>query len=103
MTDLELGRLFHQRLGVIVTEDIHPDDDAHDAAVGKALRLAIDGGQPQLAVDGYNAWAQDAGYVPIRFLGVVGGCVRADIVTAVIDVDAAYGIHLAPQEASCQQ
>lgn len=94
MTDRERGHQFHEQLAALVPEDVHPDDAEHDTAVGRALRVAIDDGDPARAADEYNAWATGAGYVPVRFLGTHDGRLRVDIMTAVIDVDNQYAIRV---------
>jgi len=90
--DREIGREFHRQLSALVPEDIHPEDAQHDERVGKALRTAIREGDPLRAMDEYNAWARGAGYEPIRYLGMVNGRVRADIKTALIEIDDQYAV-----------
>lgn len=99
--DRELGRLFHMQLDALVPDN-HPQDDEHDVQVGRALRLAIEGGEPERAADQYNAWARGAGYEPVTFLGTVGGCLRADIASAVIEVDPQYFVRVVEEE-PCQR
>lgn len=93
MNDLEIGRYFHDQLAAMVPEDQHPDDDQHDEQVGRALRTAMEG-EPALATERYNAWAVDAGYEPVRYLGTVDGVMRADIVTAVIEMGPDYVVRV---------
>jgi len=102
VADLERGRSFHRQLESLTVEGLHPDDDRHDEAVGKALRTAVLDHEPERAMDEYNAWAFTSGYAPIKYLGTVDGRVRADIVTAVIEVDDQYVVHLVGQEALCR-
>lgn len=94
----EAGRLFHLQLDGLVQEDQHPEDEEHDRRVGRALLTAIDGGRPEQAADEYNAWARTAGYEPIRYLGKVNGRMRADIVTAVVEVDDEYHVSVVQEE-----
>lgn len=98
--DRERGREFHRQLSAFVTED-HPDDEQHDEQVGRALRTAIEDRAPERATENYNAWARGAGYEPVRFLGSVDGRMRADIVTAVIEVDDQYAVRVV-EEATCR-
>lgn len=103
-SDRDLGRGFHRQLAALVPEDLHPDDEQHDRAVGRALRTAIKDHAPEQAMEDYNAWAIGAGYEPIRYLGTVDGRVRADIVTAVVEVDEQYAVRVVEQGVeSCQQ
>jgi hypothetical protein len=94
----EMGRLFHLQLEALVKEDQHPEDEEHDKRVGRALLRAIGEGQPEQAAEEYNAWARVAGYEPVRFLGRVNGRMRADIVTAVIEVDDEYHVSVVQEE-----
>lgn len=91
--DLERGREFHRQLEAQIPDN-HPEDKEHDAKVGKALRRAIEDKKPVEAVEEYNAWARRAGYEPISYLGTVDGRMRADIVSAVIEVDELYHVHV---------
>lgn len=100
-SDQERGRAFHAQLAAQVSEGLHPDDEQHDEQVGKALRTAIEAGDPDGAMAEYNAWAVTAGYEPITYLGVVDGKLRADIVTAVVEIDDRYGVRVVAQEESC--
>jgi hypothetical protein len=85
--DRRIGAQFHRALESQLTADNHPDDDAHDIAVGHALRLGIVEGRADEAVEGYNAWARTAGYVPIqRHARRDDGAWVLDIQTAVIAV-----------------
>lgn len=86
--------MFHDGLREIVSEGLHPEDETHDEQVGRALRTAIEGRDPAKATDEYNTWARTAGYEPVTFLGVVDGKVRADIVTAVIEVGEDYALNV---------
>lgn len=94
------GKLFHEQLAALVPEDQHPEDAEHDRNVGKALRIAIERKDPQRAEREYNAWATANGYEPVRFLGTFDGRLRADIVTAVIEVDEHFDVH-AVKETVC--
>lgn len=95
MTNIERGQWFHEQLKALIPDDPHDDDDAHDEAVGAALHRAVTGGEPEEAVTAYNAWAESAGYKPIRFLGHENGVLRADIVTAVITLDKDFALRIA--------
>ena len=46
----------------------------------------------------YNAWASGAGYEPIRYLGIVDGRMRADIKTAVVEVDEQYSVRVVEEQ-----
>lgn len=92
------GKLFHEQLAALVPEDQHPEDVEHDRNVGKALRIAIERKDPERAEREYNAWASGAGYEPVRFLGEVNGRLRADIRTAVIEVDEHYDVRVLKEE-----
>lgn len=94
----EMGRLFHLQLDALFKEDQHPEDEEHDKRVGRALLKAIGEGRPEEAAQEYNAWARVAGYEPIRYLGKVDGRMRADIVTAVIEVDDEYRVRVVQEE-----
>lgn len=96
--DRALGNIFHRQLEAQVVEGLHPDDEQHDEHVGRALRTAIRDKEPARAMDEYNAWASTAGYEPIRYLGTFDGRLRADIVTAVIEVDDQYAVRVVGQE-----
>ena len=65
-----LGRHFHRQL-FAVTGELHPEDEAHDLAVGQALLLAVRDGKPLEAQQQYNAWADAHGYAPIRWMGTI--------------------------------
>jgi len=95
LTNIERGRWFHAQLQGLIPDDVHDDDDAHDEAVGTALHRAVTGGEPDEAVKAYNAWAESAGYEPIRYLGSEHGVLRADIVTAVITLDQDFTLRIA--------
>lgn len=85
--DRARGKAFHEQLEALAVDGIHPDDPDHNEAVGRAMRVAVDEHDPERAMSEYNRWAFAAGYAPIRYLGTVDGKVRADIVTAKIEVD----------------
>lgn len=95
------GRMFHEQLAALVPEDQHADDVEHDRHVGKALRTGIEQKDPARAEREYNAWAIGAGYEPVKFLGSFDGRLRADIVTAVVEVDENYDVHVV-KEGVCQ-
>lgn len=99
--DRELGRAFHVQLSGQIEDGNHPDDPVHNEHVGKALRTAIEGREPVRAMDEYNAWAIRSGYEPIQYLGSFGGRMRADIVTAVIEVDDQYVVHVVKESQPC--
>lgn len=96
--DRQLGRSFHAQLEPQLPEDNHPPDPEHDEHVGRALRTAVRDGQPERAMRDYNAWARGAGYEPIRYLGSEEGRIRADIVSAVIEVDEQYRVTVLKEE-----
>lgn len=69
---LAAGRAFHDTLEAAKTAagstlPTHPDDEAHDRAVGAAV-LMIRGGNMSKAVAFYNRWAIFAGYATIEAL-----------------------------------
>lgn len=99
--DRELGRSFHSQLESQITEGTHPEDSEHDERVGRALRKAVRDGKPEQAIRDYNTWANEAGYEPIRYLGTTDGRLRADIVSAVIEVDEQYRVTVLKEE-PCQ-
>ncbi len=86
-----LGRSFHRQL-FAVTGALHPEDDAHDLAVGQALLLAVRDGKPLEAQQQYNAWAAAHGYAPIQWMGQVEGCQVVDIREAVIAIGPDYTV-----------
>lgn len=70
---LKAGREFHAALEAAKVQrsseaDIHPEDEAHDRAVGAALLMAW-GGNIGKGVLFYNRWARFAGYQPIGYMG----------------------------------
>lgn len=89
MTDTQRGADFHDQLIALLPAAAHEDDPDHDRAVGAAMRVALDDGDPRRATHDYNIWANAHGYQMIVFLGTYQGCVRTDIHEAVIDVDRA--------------
>lgn len=98
-----IGAVFHARLEQQLTAENHPDDARHDIAVGRALRLGIDEGRVAEAVDGYNAWASSAGYVPIRHIETREGPEWVlDMGTAVIAVRADYHVAVLEERTLCQ-
>jgi len=81
-----LGEWFHQKLEAkfaanAIVEEVHPDDESHDRAVGATIET-IRGGQIDKALALYNRWAQIAGYAPIR--PVTGWPLVLDIQTALV-------------------
>jgi len=65
---LSAGRAFHEALERAKAEagsrlPTHPEDDAHDRAVGASLLMAR-AGNARKAVHLYNRWARFAGYAP---------------------------------------
>lgn len=67
------GRKFHAALEAAKIEagsalPVHPEDEAHDRAVGAAA-LTVMAGQPAKAVGLYNRWASFAGYATIEAVG----------------------------------
>ena len=59
------GIAFHDLLKSAGKHDDHPEDGAHDAAVGATI-LMCKGGQPAKAIWFYNRWAALTGYGQIR-------------------------------------
>jgi hypothetical protein len=98
----DLGHAFHEQLAALTPEGIHPEDPQHDEEVGRALRTAIEGEDPDGAMNAYNSWASGAGYEQIEFLGTLDGKLLADIRTAIIEVDSKYGVRVLKQEGVCQ-
>lgn len=101
--DRERGREFHRQINAQIPEDAHADDPEHDERVGKALRTAVEGGDPVRAEAEYNEWARGARYEPVNFLSWgTDGKLRADIKTAIVEVDEQYRVTVLEEE-SCQQ
>lgn len=97
------GREFHRQINAQIPEDAHADDPEHDEKVGKALRTAVESGDPIRAEAEYNEWARGAGYEPVSFLSWgTDGKLRADIKTAIVEVDEQYRVTVLEEE-SCQQ
>lgn len=88
VADRVRGRHFHESLHQLVPGiDHHADDPAHDAAVGQALRIGLEDGEPERGIAHYNQWALTHGYAPIRVLArQVDGSVVLDLVTAHVAV-----------------
>lgn len=105
--DRALGEQFHEQLLMCAPNTPHHvDDAAHDAAVGRAIRIGVLEHDPRRAERQYNAWACTHGYVPVRFLEQrTDGSVVVDIVDAVVAVAPDCTITLVtPEElAVCQQ
>lgn len=81
---LEEGRAFHGLLERSGKHPNHPDDEAHDRAVGAAVRM-IRAGNVEKGVATYNKWAVFAGYMPVRLMSVNPTVV--DIGTAIVGVN----------------
>jgi hypothetical protein len=69
---METGRLFHVKLEEEYerhdfVHQSHPDDEAHDLAVGAAVEM-IRGGEPEKGIVLYNRWARVAGYQQINLI-----------------------------------
>lgn len=101
-----VGQRFHRQLEELLTKETHPDDDAHNVAVGRALVTAIERGAIADAERVYNAWAESSGYVPIRYLstrpGASGPELIVDIQSAVIAVDRSFTVTVL-EERVCPQ
>lgn len=83
-----VGEQFHEALEAVLGVPSHPDDPAHNLAVGRALVQGIDRQQPEAAMRAYNVWATKAGYAPIQYLGRdEQGRVVVDIVSAIVAID----------------
>lgn len=81
------GEAFHAQLFKLMPQAEHADDPDHHRAVGGALRQALSG-NPALATEQYNLWANSHGYAPVTFLGLdADGALVADIVEAIIAVE----------------
>ncbi len=69
---------------------VHPEDEAHDRAVGACV-LMVKGGQTQKGVAIYNRWSAFAGYANIQAITST----VIDVVDAVIEIrDGAMGVLL---------
>jgi len=99
--DSAIGRVFHEQLERQLTHDNHPDDPAHNRAVGHALRAAIECGDVDGAVSGYNRWAALSGYVPFELVGHSDDSWRLDMQTAVIEIARDYSVKVI-EERTCQ-
>lgn len=69
---IETGKRFHALLEEQYEEhkfahEAHPEDDAHDLAVGATAEM-IAGGEPEKGVILYNNWARVAGYRQIQLI-----------------------------------
>lgn len=96
--DRLLGRMFHDQLESQVPIENHPLDPEHDEMVGRALRTAIKGADPIRAETEYNAWANGR-YEPVRFVSWgTDGKLRADIKSAVIEIDDQYRVTVLKEE-----
>lgn len=65
---LKAGQWFHRRLDELIEHDAHPQDEAHDRAVGCAVLMARAGALSK-GIAFYNRWARFAGYVEARQIG----------------------------------
>lgn len=65
---LKTGHAFHEQLEAVQGSS-HPEDEAHDRAVGAAL-LMVRARQVQKGVSWFNRWASFAGYAPVQALSV---------------------------------
>lgn len=82
--DLETdGHWFHEQLEAVKTTELHPDDPAHERAVGAAVRMILRGNAAK-GVATYNRWALFAGYAPIALLNDTPAVI--DVVDAVVEV-----------------
>lgn len=86
-----LGRSFHDQIEASIPED-HPYDPVHDEQVGRAMRAAIEGKDPERAESEYNEWAEANGYDPVKFLGEVDGRLRMLASGYTIDVGKDYRV-----------
>lgn len=103
--DRHRGEQFHAQLFALLPESAqHPDDANHDAAVGRALRIGLDEGDPVKAERQYNVWALAHGYAPVQFIGAQVNALRLDIVEAIIDVqlDGSVALVQSRLEAPCR-
>jgi hypothetical protein len=98
---LTAGRAFHEALEAAKvaagsTLPVHPEDEAHDRAVG-ACALMIQGGYLAKGVSFYNRWSIFAGYATIEALSPT----LVDVRDAIVEVrDGQMGVlkcRLAPQ------
>lgn len=97
MKDRAVGKSFHRKLAAQLIEELHPDDPEHNEHAGHALRLAIEGHEPERAMEEYNAFAQSVGHGLVLYLGSRDGKLLADIGTAIIEVDGHYGVTVIEQ------
>lgn len=96
-----IGQQFHAGLddaiqgGTGKRPGAHPDEEAHDRAVGAAMMMVL-AGNPRKGVWAYNRWARLAGYWPITLLSET---------PPVLDVrDAIVGVSNGAMEVfSCQE
>lgn len=59
---LKAGQWFHERLDALIDHEPHPEDTAHNRAVGAAVLMARAGALSK-GVAFYNRWARFAGYI----------------------------------------
>lgn len=85
-SDRALGKRFHDQLHAQVPGPQHPDDDTHNAAVGRAIRIGVMEGDYEKAEQQYNNWAARHGYVPVAFLRQTDNGVVVDIQEAIVAV-----------------
>ncbi len=65
---LKAGKWFHARLDEQIEHEAHPEDEAHDRAVGAAVLMARAGALLK-GLAFYNRWARFAGYVEAVQIG----------------------------------
>ncbi len=80
------GREFHEQLFSLMPQAEHEEDPDHHRAVGRALHIALEEGDPERAASDYNEWAGAHGYEPVTFVQRADGAFIADIVEAVIRI-----------------
>lgn len=97
MKDRAIGKSFHRKLAAQLIEELHPDDPEHNEHAGRALRMAIEGHEPERAMEEYNAFARTVGHGLVLYLGSRDGKLLADIGTAIIEVDERYGVTVIEQ------
>lgn len=102
--DRARGHAFHEQLFALLPASAqHDDDPAHDAAVGRALRIGLDDHDTKRAERSYNIWAVQHGYAPVTFLGESDGESLIDIVEAVIAVDPEGHVRVRESRLPCPQ
>ncbi len=81
------GRDFHEQLFALMPQAEHEEDPDHHRAVGEALHIALEDGDPERAEKNYNEWALAHSYEPVKFMRREDGAFVADIVEAVIRIN----------------